>query len=105
MHTGEHLDQRRFPGAVVTHQGDHLARMHVELDVRQGRDRSEVLRDAAQTEHQLTAPGPCCGVVSHGTDTSLRVEGPGTSRIPSGVAPNQFVTVQFVMPSFLQPSA
>ena len=70
MDAGEHFHQRRFPGAVVAHQRDDFAGMHVELDVRQGRDRSEVLRDAAQAQHQLAGPGPCCGVVSHLTDTS-----------------------------------
>ena len=43
MHAGQHLDQRRLAGAVVADQRHHLARVDVEFDVGQRRDRAEVL--------------------------------------------------------------
>ena len=43
MHARENLDERRFAGAVVADERNDLARMDVELDVGQRRDRAEIL--------------------------------------------------------------
>ena len=43
MDARENLDERRFAGPVVAHEGNDLARMDVELDVGQGRDCAEIL--------------------------------------------------------------
>ena len=50
MDAREDLHERRLAGAVVADDGDDLARRDVEVDVRERRDRSEGLRDAAQGE-------------------------------------------------------
>ena len=38
QNAGEYFDQRRFPGAVVAHEPDHLARLYVESDALQRMD-------------------------------------------------------------------
>ena len=53
MHAGQYLDERRFAGAVVADERDHLAGMDIEIDPGQRGNRSEMLRDAAQAEHKL----------------------------------------------------
>ncbi len=50
----KHLDQRRLAGAVVADQRDDLAGMDIKLDVRQRRDRAELLGDAGQPKQQVT---------------------------------------------------
>ena len=38
QNAGEYFDQRRFSGAVVAHESDHLARLYVESDALQRMD-------------------------------------------------------------------
>ena len=82
---GENLHQRRLAGAVVADQRDHFAGVHVELDVGQGRDRAEVLRDAAQAQHQLARLGRVLWSCQSWDGYLIRSEtDPASSRIPSG---------------------
>ena len=48
VRAGDALDQRRLPGPVVPDERHHLAVPHLEVDVAQGLDRAERLRDAAE---------------------------------------------------------
>ncbi|ETN72217.1 hypothetical protein NECAME_18964, partial [Necator americanus] len=84
MHARKNLHERRFARAVVADEGDYLARMHVELDIRESRNRTEVLRDAAQAQHPLAARAACRGAVrrfvSHEMGTSSLLSGPGARR-------------------------
>ena len=53
MDPGDALDQHRLPGAVVSGQRRHLTAREVEVDVREGLHRTEVLADAAQAQERL----------------------------------------------------
>ena len=111
MHAGEDLDQRRFAGAVVADQRHDLAGVHVEVDVGQRRDGAEILRDAAQAQHQLRlARSRRFGEVSgHGSgdlpvagDVGGRTVRPTCEDRTGGLVAR---ASGVLMPSFLQPSA
>ena len=57
VHAGKHLDQRRFAGAVVTDEGDDLAGLHIEFDIRQRGDGAEILGYAGETYDRLPLGG------------------------------------------------
>jgi hypothetical protein len=48
--TGQNLDQRRFPRAVVTDQRDDLAGMNVKVDTFERGDRAELFAHTAQAQ-------------------------------------------------------
>ena len=52
---GDALDQRRLAGAVVADEGHDLAGRDVEVDLVEGLDGAEALRDSAQLEDRLVA--------------------------------------------------
>ncbi len=49
-HAGDDLGERRLARAVVADEGDHLVRVHVEVDADQRLDRAEPLGDAAHRQ-------------------------------------------------------
>jgi hypothetical protein len=51
VHTGEDLDQRRLARAVLADQGVRLAGAELEVRATQGGDRTEVLADVLEREH------------------------------------------------------
>ncbi len=53
MNASEDLHQGRLAGPIVADQGDHLAGVHIEIDVGQGGNGAEIFRNSAQTEHEV----------------------------------------------------
>lgn len=56
---GDDLDQRRLAGAVVAHQANHFARLHMHIDVMQRADGAELLANAGEFEDR------CCVSTCH----------------------------------------
>src|SRR5207248_2875361 len=52
VRTRDALDQRRLAGAVVADERHHLSVSHLEVDVREGLDGAERLRDVAELEER-----------------------------------------------------
>ncbi|MNU05276.1 hypothetical protein D3C72_2500140 [compost metagenome] len=53
MHARNHIDQRRFAGAVVTDQGDDLARLDREAEILDGDDAAKALADIVEGQDRL----------------------------------------------------
>jgi hypothetical protein len=49
--SGDDFDERRFAGAVVAHQPDHLSGLDLQRDIVKGVNGAEVLRDIRQFEN------------------------------------------------------
>ena len=53
LHTADRLDQGGLARTVVAHQGDHLAGVDLEVDVREGLDGAEALGEPLQREEMI----------------------------------------------------
>ncbi len=69
VHSGERLDQRRLPGAVLTGQGVHLAGKQLQGHASQGTYRAEGLRDVLQGQY---GSGARVGRVGHMGSSTTR---------------------------------
>jgi hypothetical protein len=50
MHTGQNFDQRGFSGTIVTHEGDDLSGVDVEVNIIQGGNGAELFSDTSQLQ-------------------------------------------------------
>ncbi|GAA4006722.1 hypothetical protein GCM10022631_17850 [Deinococcus rubellus] len=55
MDASKNFDQRRLASAVVTDKRNNFTGMNVKFDIAERRDGTEMLGDAAQAEHRLSA--------------------------------------------------